>query len=269
MNELLGDVKAFVRVLYGLGIVAGMQASISTMMKLGDGVIVPYLLLLVFLTFIVGCCDAILFHVSIARDPYHSWRGLVRLALDVTFPILLYVLFRTASQLELYLQFLALYFFCSILYLLLLRSWHRKRHWLLIAAATVNTAFSWAVYTEIMGRNCGNEQTLTIATATFFVVGPAWLVLSVSLLWPELLQKHWATALQTQEDKMTNDNNSTSHDHKREKGMNYNGILGGIYRNGFHRWVGLLHPACDFVLGRGAWYLQSPFLASSIDVQAA
>jgi len=32
---------------------------------------------------------------------------------------------------------------------------------------------------------------------------------------------------------MTNDSNSTSHDHKREKGMNYNGILGGIYGMAF------------------------------------
>jgi hypothetical protein len=32
---------------------------------------------------------------------------------------------------------------------------------------------------------------------------------------------------------MTNDSNLTSHDHKREKGMNYNGILGGIYGMAF------------------------------------
>jgi len=32
---------------------------------------------------------------------------------------------------------------------------------------------------------------------------------------------------------MTNDNNSTSHDHKRRKGMNKNGILSGIYGMAF------------------------------------
>jgi len=32
---------------------------------------------------------------------------------------------------------------------------------------------------------------------------------------------------------MTNNNNLTLHDHKREKGMNYNGILGGIYGMAF------------------------------------
>ena len=32
---------------------------------------------------------------------------------------------------------------------------------------------------------------------------------------------------------MTNDNNSTSHEHKKCKGMNGNGILGGIYGMAF------------------------------------
>jgi hypothetical protein len=32
---------------------------------------------------------------------------------------------------------------------------------------------------------------------------------------------------------MTNDNNLTSHDHKRNKGIHHNGILGGIYGMAF------------------------------------
>jgi hypothetical protein len=32
---------------------------------------------------------------------------------------------------------------------------------------------------------------------------------------------------------MTNDNNSASHDHKKRKGINGNGILGGIYGMAF------------------------------------
>jgi hypothetical protein len=32
---------------------------------------------------------------------------------------------------------------------------------------------------------------------------------------------------------MTNDNNSTLHEHKKRKGMNHNGILGGIYGMAF------------------------------------
>ena len=68
---------------------------------------------------------------------------------------------------------------------------------------------------------------------------------------------------------MTNNSNLTSHKHKREKGMNYSGILGGIYGMAFIGWGGLLYPACDRVLGRGARYLQSSFLAGSTDVQAA
>jgi hypothetical protein len=41
---------------------------------------------------------------------------------------------------------------------------------------------------------------------------------------------------------MTDENSSTSHDHKREKGMNYNGILGGLYGMAF---IGYSFPFSD------------------------
>ena len=42
-----------------------------------------------------------------------------------------------------------------------------------------------------------------------------------------------AIHISTQEDKVTNDNDSTLHEHKTRKGMNYNGISGGIYGMAF------------------------------------
>jgi hypothetical protein len=149
---------------YGLAISTGFGMSLRMQVTV-PSTLSPLAALVISLTFLIALCDWVIFHFAVA--PW-AHRGLVRLLLDLAFPIGLFVLTLKLGDLPVLMLFLAGYFALSVLYALLAR-WERLPiPWWNIPIGIIEVAL--CVLTGIR-MGCSNMSPATGATLLAVVAG--------------------------------------------------------------------------------------------------
>lgn len=123
-KTLSGKFGVLIDLFYGLALATGLEYTIPKLVNPKPNE-PPVLLALVILALIMGLSDWVIYHVIVVEKKYE---GVVRLLLDICFPILIFVLFALSDSLPGFLVCFVVYCALTLLYSYLFQRPNGKRH---------------------------------------------------------------------------------------------------------------------------------------------
>ncbi len=172
------NIRALIILFYGLAIATGLEYSIPKILpESGDYKNFTQLFPFVFLSLAIALSDWVMYFTLAAQNKY---KNIARVVLDILFPIFIYFLFVLISNVELYIIFFTLYFFLSIIYLLLLKADKETANPpKIILIPNLGFTFSGLILIFILYCNLFSNKLENIISILFsLIVGLIWLCCS-------------------------------------------------------------------------------------------